>query len=100
MMVHYRTGSRMTSLHNMYVSLMPSQAPEGNGDQKGLTQKNSATGNYCIQDTITLALHQAVLQWQMTMDVHQLGSMSRVVKEFLPLLDTAAECFHLLPQSA
>jgi len=53
MMVHYRIDSRMTSLHNMYVSLMPSQAPEGNGDQKGLTKKNSATGNYCIQDTIT-----------------------------------------------
>jgi len=100
MMVHYRTVSRMTSLHNMYVSLRPSQAPEGNGDRTGLTQKNSATRNCRIHDTITLALHQAVLQWQMTMDVHQLGSTSRAVKEFLPLLGTGAERFRLLPQSA
>jgi len=100
MMVHYRTDSRTTLLHNMYVILMCSQAPEGNGDQTGLTQKNSATGNWCIHDTITLALHQAVLQWQTTMDVHHLGSMSHVVMEFLPSLDTAAEHFRLLPQSA
>jgi len=56
--------------------------------------------NHIKNDTITLALHQAILQWQMTIDVHRLGSMSRAVKEFLPLLDTAAERFRLLPQSA
>ena len=38
MIVHYRTDSR-TTLHNMYESLMSSQAPEGTGDQTGLTQK-------------------------------------------------------------
>jgi hypothetical protein len=98
MMVHYRTYSRTTLLHNMYLSMMPSQAQEGNGDQIG-HKNNSATGNCCKCDSITLALHQAVLQWQVTMDVHQIGSMSRGVKEFLPLLDTAAERFHLLSQS-
>jgi len=100
LMVYYRTDSRTTSLHNMYVSLLSSQAAKGAGDQTGLTQKNSATGNWCIHNTITLALHQEVLQWQVTTDVHRLGSMSRVVTEFLPLLDTAAERFRLLPQSA
>lgn len=82
------------------MSPTPSQAPDGNGDQTGLTQINSAKGKCCIYDTITLALHQAVLQWQKTVDVHRVGSTSRVVKEFLLLLDTASERFHLLSQSA